>query len=625
MNFNIYYIRSFYSLFSLLLVTFVILLNPTIRAGQNPDYLFLSPVPNSTLIPRETTITIRAKDMINKSTISNSVIRVTGSKSGYHSGSLIQSDDKEVAVFKPDVIFTFGEKVTVSVFEGLKTQSNAVLSPITFSFTIKNNDTNNSLSPLSTGESTEVNLLKNNTNSYNFNNIPNYLKNSNRQNDTLPSNFPHITVTQRGNTAKGYIFLSNFPFNPNQQNTPYLMILDNSGYPVFYRRMTRPCFDFKMQNNNMLSYYMGGPNCFYVLDSTYNLVDSFKCGNGYSTDLHELRIFQNGHALIMSYDTETVNMSQIIDGGDPYARVAGLVVQELDQSKNVIFQWRSWDHYQITDATHENLTSHYIDYVHGNAVELDNDGNILVSCRHMDEITKINRQTGDIIWRMGGKNNQFQFINDAVGYSHQHAIRRITNGDLTLFDNGNYHSPPFSRACEYKVDEVHKTATLVWEYRNVPSEYGSAMGYVQKFENGNTVIGWGGANPTITEVDANGFNVFELNLPQGIYSYRAYRQEWKDSDLRTYNYITKNYNLQQNFPNPFNPASYIYYSLPQDGNVELDVFDITGRKVETLYNGFQTAGTYSYKFDGSNHASGVYFYLLRAGKFTEAKKMLLVK
>ena len=169
---------------------------------------------------------------------------------------------------------------------------------------------------------------------------------------------------------------------------------------------------------------------FYALDSNFKLIDSFKCGNGYVTDVHELRVLANGHALLMSYDPEIVDMSQIVPGGNPNAVVTGLILQEIDTHKNVVWQWRSWDHYKITDATHENLTAANIDYVHGNAIEIAGDGNIIISCRHMDEITKINYDDGSIMWRWGGKNNQFTFLNDTLKFSHQHAIRLIANGEL---------------------------------------------------------------------------------------------------------------------------------------------------------------------------------------------------
>ena len=222
-------------------------------------------------------------------------------------------------------------------------------------------------------------------------------------------------------------------------------------------------------------------------------------------------------------------MSKIVPNGNPYAVVTGIIVQELDQAKNVVFQWRSWDHFQITDNTHEDLTAATIDYVHSNAIELDGDGNILLSSRHLDEITKIDRSTGNTIWRMGGKNNQFTFVNDSIGYSHQHAIRRLANGNFTLFDNGNFHTPPFSRAVEYQVDEVNKVATLVWQYRNNPDYVSVAMGYVQRLSNGNTLIGWGATNPSVTEVTSDGKKVYEMSLPDQVVSYRAFRYQWNVS------------------------------------------------------------------------------------------------
>jgi photosystem II stability/assembly factor-like uncharacterized protein len=83
--------------------------------------------------------------------------------------------------------------------------------------------------------------------------------------------------------------------------------------------------------------------------------------------------------------------------------------------------------------------------------------------------------------------------------------------------------------------------------------------------------------------------------------------------------------LEQNYPNPFNPTTVIEYSLLMRSKVTLYVFDILGRKVATLVNRNQTAGTRSVTFDANNLASGVYFYQLRAGSFTATKKLLLLK
>jgi hypothetical protein len=83
--------------------------------------------------------------------------------------------------------------------------------------------------------------------------------------------------------------------------------------------------------------------------------------------------------------------------------------------------------------------------------------------------------------------------------------------------------------------------------------------------------------------------------------------------------------ILMNYPNPFNPTTTIQYDLPRLSDVNLEIFDILGRKVETLVNVRQEAGHHSAIWDGGEHTSGVYFYRLKAGDFTDTKKMLLIK
>ncbi len=89
--------------------------------------------------------------------------------------------------------------------------------------------------------------------------------------------------------------------------------------------------------------------------------------------------------------------------------------------------------------------------------------------------------------------------------------------------------------------------------------------------------------------------------------------------------IPNYYSLSQNYPNPFNPSTSIKFTLPEANNVKLVVFDILGKEVTTLVNEFRNTGTYNVDFDASALSSGVYFYRLEAGNFTETKRMLLVK
>ena len=83
--------------------------------------------------------------------------------------------------------------------------------------------------------------------------------------------------------------------------------------------------------------------------------------------------------------------------------------------------------------------------------------------------------------------------------------------------------------------------------------------------------------------------------------------------------------LSQNYPNPFNPTTLISYQLPVSGQVTLKVYDMLGREIATLVSERENAGSYSVKFDGSRLSSGVYFYRLQAGSFSQTKKLMLVK
>lgn len=136
--------------------------------------------------------------------------------------------------------------------------------------------------------------------------------------------------------------------------------------------------------------------------------------------------------------------------------------------------------------------------------------------------------------------------------------------------------------------------------------------------------------------DWNGFLVLLIGVqpitfqgveyPAGILSIRfnmdgTLSQSTSSKDLET----PLSFLLNQNYPNPFNPSTVISYSLPTPSNVELDVYDLTGRMVKKLESGLKSSGTHSITFDGSDLSSGLYVYALRANGFSDVKKMTLIK
>ncbi len=356
---------------------------------------------------------------------------------------------------------------------------------------------------------------------------------------SVPSDFPEIQVTQVGETAPGKIFIGSTFTDESIGN--YLIICENDGTPYFYQKFDeksdgRGSGEFQVQPTGVLTAFLFDPQIYIVYDSTFTIIDTLQCGNGYATDPHELTLLPNGHALLIAKEFRQVDMSQLVDGGDPNATVLGNHIQELDENKNVVFEWKCWDFFNIEDAIHENLRASWIDYVHMNSVYPDYDGHLIISSRHLSEITKINRDTGEIMWRLGGVNNQFDFINDSIEISYQHHARPVLGkpNSYTFFDNGNHRDPRFSRAVEYELDLKNMTAEKTWEYRLAPDRYSFMLGSVQRFLNENTLINWSTWPPLFAnEVDAAGNLVYEIKS-KNVSTDRVRRYPWHGIAAKPY-------------------------------------------------------------------------------------------
>jgi outer membrane protein assembly factor BamB len=165
-----------------------------------------------------------------------------------------------------------------------------------------------------------------------------------------------------------------------------------------------------------------------------------------------------------------------------------------------------------------------VDFTHANAIDVMADGSYLISLRNLSQILKIDSTTGDILWRLGGEDGQFTFVNDSLnGFSCQHAARELPNGDIILFDDGDGHSPPQSRAVEYALDTTAMTATLVWSAEDNPPIFAAYMGNAERLPNGNTLIAYGEALH-IQEVNASGDVLWDVVDPnQDFGFFRAFR------------------------------------------------------------------------------------------------------
>ncbi len=346
----------------------------------------------------------------------------------------------------------------------------------------------------------------------------------------LPPDFPQVSLWPNTNPAPGYLMGTLSVSNVPGLWSNWFAILDNNTNAILLNKTnslgTLACNGLFVTKQGA----DGQPVVFILKDSSFNMIYTNRAGNGYNADDHDCQVLPNGHALILSSESQYLDLSTLVPGGFPAARVDQTVIQEVDLDNNVVFQWRSLDHIPITD-TYQNQANPG-DYIHGNSIWFDEtDGNLILSARNTSEAIKISRVTGEVIWRMQGKQNQFTFTNQIPGntdpawFQVQHSVRRQANGHLTVFDNGfsDDSDPPFtrpfSRGVEYVIDETGKTAKLVWQFRHSPDIITYGGGSVERLSGGHSIIQWGTDNTAspalaMTEVDGNGNLVCDLALPQ---------------------------------------------------------------------------------------------------------------
>lgn len=333
---------------------------------------------------------------------------------------------------------------------------------------------------------------------------------------------PAIEVTINNNPSNDYLFLG------LTADGPHLLILDNDATPVFYKKVQGVIFNFLWQKNGELTYNIY-PSTSFGLDSSGTLVNRFYAPDSSNFDFHELTVLEDGSYYVLGDENVHIDLSEIVPGGNSNATLYTQNIYHMDKYDSVIWSWSSIEHYDVTDADKDvNLKQPSIDWTHCNSIKVDYDGNLLLSTRNFDEVTKINSKTGEIIWRLGGRRNQFKFINDTLRFSRQHDVKRDSAGHLILFNNGVGFNPQHSSLVEYSLDEDSLTATLIRRFSRNGSVYSSIRGGVQGLSNGNHLIDWGQSDdPAVTEINQDNQIVYEIRFPNGGHRYRSFRFPWK--------------------------------------------------------------------------------------------------
>jgi hypothetical protein len=566
--------------------------------ARQAGYLYLSPVPGAPYVSAQTCYILLRFTQVTPAEVTNLLtdfIAVTGAQTGPHPGTARVASDGRTVMFVMSTAFSVGELVTVSLNPILNSATGGVqafqyefsvgapmpgsLPPVAefvhtpsgrllreppdertaFSWPMQFRTNYPGTGPLSGRgrEAPKVNrgqvaqtLRMPTAKRTRQGAVPQAIVMPNGV--SVPSDFPQVVITVNSNPSPGYLFLE----NGLNEVPPYTMILDNSGLPVWYHRGRM--YDFKIQKNRMITWCLSDDTGFAAFDLNFNYLKTYLTTNGYLTDGHELKIMADGSYYMIGYQLNKVDLSKYLPGGNSDSTVRETAVQGFTLAGDLIFQWRAWDNYDIRDPPMYNT-----DFPHINGLDIDEDGNILVSARHLSEVTKVNRDTGDIIWRLSGVHSSFTFVNDPFnGTSFQHNISALGNGHYMVFDNGDLRTPQVSRAAEFQLDLKDMTATLAWEFRDTPDKYAYYLGSAQRLPSGNTLIDFVMAQyPKAIEVDTNGVKHFELSLVPGSDSYRAFRLPWQGKLAAPYLVVEPQVDNVTLLFNQFGATNVAYYRV----------------------------------------------------------------
>jgi hypothetical protein len=343
-------------------------------------------------------------------------------------------------------------------------------------------------------------------------------------------------IVSRPEATDGYLFLS-----PKKDGAPGgPMILDSAGGLVWFQPVQpEQAADFRVQEYRgepVLTWWEGtqptigiGDGRFVVMDATYREISEVRAANGLAGDLHELLITPEGTALVIAYERVAHDLTAV--GGPSDGWIWDCVVQEIDiETGEALFEWRSIDHVPVQESAQREPAKSAseqtpFDYFHANSVDVDDDGDLIVSARNTSAVYKIDRETGDVVWTLGGDYSDFE-MGEGTTFAWQHDARRLPDGTIMLFDNSAIPEvAEQSRAIAIELDEETMTATLARELAHPRTLLSPHQGNAQLLENGHVLVGWGGV-PRATEFTTDGRIVFDAAIRLGD-SYRTYRLDWE--------------------------------------------------------------------------------------------------
>jgi hypothetical protein len=479
------------------------------------------PMPGTLTASPQTQISLRGAPAGELGTIT-----VTGSKSGEHSGQLRDHSDGKGASFVLDKPLQGGEKVTVTTDLTIPGTRDG-----DYSFRTVPRPT----SGLQSGAPPDPKLLQALVGQKGRPPAGGAITYRSRP-DLRP---PLIEVNKRAakGVAPGYVFIAPkkvFGGKPRKGLQAGPMIVDNSGEPVWFaENEAGHVTDFRIQryrDQPVMTWWQGravlgtGEGVVQIVDPSFKALKTVQGGNGYQLDFHDTTITPQNTLLGIVYNPVAWDLSSV--GGAKRARVVDAVVQEIDiETGLVMFEWHSLGTIALKEGVGEvpKGSAALYDYVHPNSATLTPQGNVLVSGREVWAAYELDRGTGRLLARIGGKRSDYTMSKDAV-YAWQHDVQMPDDGTLRIFDNEA--APQIrnqSRGLILRIDRDKKTIRLERAFLHRPDRIlAGTQGNVQTLPNGNAFVGWG-SQGYFSEFSRRGDLLWDARIERGEDTYRAYR------------------------------------------------------------------------------------------------------
>jgi hypothetical protein len=275
--------------------------------------------------------------------------------------------------------------------------------------------------------------------------------------------------------------------------------------------------------------YTGNKHTVYnvVADTSYHIIARVRArGRDIHTDLHEFQISKRSTALVLGFRIYHADLSKY--GGPKRGAVLDNIVQEIDiRTGRALMTWSAVRHIAPTYSYVKPPDTGAWDAYHINAISEDSDGNLLLTARHMSAVYKIARNSGRVMWKLGGRGSNFKLSSGASFY-YPHDAQRAPDGTLTIFDNRAtaLDKRGASRALRLRVDNKTRRVTLANAFRHPTGSTATSQGNVAELPNGNFFVGWG-SSPWFSEYAPDGRLLFAAHTRSAWnQSYRAFKADW---------------------------------------------------------------------------------------------------